>query len=360
MEVQPGLEKLDLQEEARHQGWVENTEIQRKSCLKQLIRPILFTMAIAGCYNFSDLYDSIQEKDRKWTRKLILSYLYRLLVFVILLLFMVKFVVGITVLPSQYYVMLGLGLGWVAYLIAQFLVCLKSTSCKYGHQEDAFQFWKRRIIPACSDLQFECRVKPIQRRTLVVTVVACVSVAINIITFLIQVLVFDGGQLYLAPIEENGFTLTILIAFQTWASFVWIIPHAHAVVISISLCQVFKDFNKHLADAIVSPKNTVLPSLQRLRILHMDASKLVSNLDSDFTYFYGFSVASNIAVCVFTLYQVIRTELDTFSLGMYMYWFIVGLMLNGITTMFAAFLNDEVGITALAYIFFLYKSQNVC
>lgn len=344
MDITKGLEELDFTLNSKRQAWTENAEMRRKSCLKQIFRPVLFILAIGGCYNFSDLNDLVHVNGRKWTVKLILSYMYRLFILAILSLMAVRFILGFFFLPSQYHQMLGLCLVWITSLIANFLVSLKSTSCKYGHYEAAFQFWEEKIVPEFIDLQFECPVKSIKRRAVGVTVASCVCVTLNGIGVGLQVFQFGGASIYLAPLQENPYTLSLLMTFQMFATFVWFAPQANAIVLSRTLCRVFTAFNKYLANTIKNQENTIPSNLQRLRILHMDMSKLVSDLDKDLSYFYGFSFAFNMGLCVFALYQVMRTQMDTFTLAMYLFWFIVGILLIGVTATFAALVNEEVGI----------------
>ena len=341
MSVKPDIQDFDIQEETKRYAWTETSEQRKKSCLKQIFRPILFMMALSGCYNFSDL-NEIVTINRPWTVKMVLSYIYRLVVFLMLLFMGIRFIVAWFYLPPEYLLMNGLCSVWVLSLMSNFLVSLKASSLKYGHYEAAFQLWEEKIIPEYKDLQFKCPVKKITQRVLITTTVACVFVAINFAGLTVQVFKFNSGPFFLTPLEVNIYSLVMLECLLLIATLIWIIPQANAIIISRTMTKLFQSYNKYLKTAIEEQSTTIQTNLQRLRLLHMDSCKLVSEMDKDLGWFYGLSFAMNIFLCVFSLYQIMKTEMDTFTLALYIFWFFVGILVIGITATFAALLNDEV------------------
>ena len=341
MDEKPSIKDLDMLEEPKRHAWTENDEQRKKSCLKKMLQPMLIVMAISGCYNFSDIYE-IVPKNRHWTRKVVLSYIYRMVVFLILLLLEIKFTISWFYLPATFQFTIGLFGVWTLSLITNFLVSFKSSSLKFGHLESVFKFWEEKILPECVDLQLECPVEKIKRSAITHTVAACVFVTINLIGLTIQVYMFGADVLYLTPIDINPLSLIMLHVCHLVATVVCLVPQTYFVVISKSMTHVFESFNDYLEKVTKGQGPPIQTNLQRLRLLHMDTSKLVSEMDKDLGWFYGLSFAMNIFLCVFSLYQIMKTEMDTFTLALYIFWFFVGILVIGITATFAALLNDEV------------------
>ena len=343
MDEKPSIQDLDMLEEPKRHAWIENEEQQKKSCLKKMLQPMLIVMAISGCYNFSDIYE-IVPKNRHWTMKIALSYIYRTVVFLILLLLEIKNIVSLFNLPSVYHASIGLKSVWILSLIANFLVSLKATSLKYGHLESVFKFWEEKILPECVDLQLECPVEKIKRSAITHTVAACVLVTINFTGLIIQVYMFGADVVILTPIDINPLSLTMLHVCHLVATAMWMIPQAYFVVISKSMTHVFESFNDYLEKVTKGQGPPIQTNLQRLRLLHMDTSKLVSEMDKDLGWFYGLSCTMNMFLSLFSLYHIMKTEMDIFSLVLNIFWFLGGVLITGIPATFAAQLNDEVSL----------------
>ena len=253
---------------------------------------MLIVMAISGCYNFSDIYE-IVPKNRQWTMKVALSYIYRMVVFLILLFMEIRFILAWFYLPTSYHATIGLMSVWSLSLIVNFLVSFKSSSLKFGHLESVFKFWEEKILPECVDLQLECPVEKIKRSAITHTVAACVFVTINFIGLTVQVYMFDADVLYLTPIDINALSLIMLHVCHLVTAAVMMIPQAHYVVISKAMTHVFESFNDYLEKVTKGQGPPIQTNLQRLRLLHMDTSKLVSEMDKDLGWFYGLSCTMN-------------------------------------------------------------------
>ena len=292
MDVKSGFEGTDIQSEPRPHAWTLTLEQRKKSCLKKMLQPMLIVMAISGCYNFSDIYE-IVPKNRQWTMKIVLSYIYRMVVFLILLFMEIRFIIAWFYLPTSYHATIGLMSVWSLSLIVNFLVSFKSSSLKFGHLESVFKFWEEKILPECVDLQLECPVEKIKRSAITHTVAACVFVTINLIGLTIQVYMFGADVLYLTPIDINPLSLIMLHVCHLVATVVCLVPQTYFVVISKAMTHFFKSFNDYLEKVTKSQGPPIQTNLQRLRLLHMDTSKLVSEMDKDLGWFYGLSCTMN-------------------------------------------------------------------
>lgn len=356
MDIQSNLENLDSMQKQMQMAW-DNPEKRQKSAFKQIFRPMLIMMAVSGCYNFSDLNDFSTQDHQKSTWKGILSGVYRLIVFLLLLASSSKMAAGVYYLPQENKQMIGLCLIWSISLIFTFLVSLKTSSKKFGHYEAAFKFWEDKIIPEFKDLQLDCPVKSIKRRTLVTTIVATLCVILNVVGLGIQIH-FGAGPLYLAPFEDTPFAIALFLFVLTVDSLVWLIPQANAIVTAKAISRLLQSFNKYLSETIDKETKTCPTNLRRIRLLHMNISKFVSDLDKDFGWLYGMSLGFTIAIFIFGLYQVIKTDMNTITYVMYFFWLSIGLAQIGLITIFAAFVNDEVSSVYYFYHQFFILSLN--
>lgn len=342
MDIESSLEQIEFNGGPIQNSWIESPQVRKKSCMKRIFRPILIMMAVSGLYNFSDLYDLSTSKNRKTSMKSVLSYIYRFFVLGLILTMLGRFIAAFFYLPPQYHQLLGLCIIFISSLIFHFFIFLKTTSDKFGNYEATLQFWEEKIIPELKALDFECPIKSIKLRAMITTIVACVCIVINVIGTGVQVLQFNSGPLYMAPVEINTYTIIFFFILQLYSSFVWIIPHANVIILSRTLTRQFQSFNKYLADTIENQGSVIPANFQKLRLLHTDLSKLISDFDKDFGWFCGISLAFHIALNVFSLYQIIKTDMDTMSMVMFLFWFSIVTIMLGTTTIFAALLNEEV------------------
>ncbi|WAR19560.1 hypothetical protein MAR_001398 [Mya arenaria] len=84
--------------------------------------------------------------------------------------------------------------------------------------------------------------------------------------------------------------------------------------------------------------------MKRMRQLHFNICKLVEELDNDMGWFYATDLGVMIFLSVFTLYQIVKTSMDTFSLVMYIFWFFSGIAIVGLLTSFAAFTHESLNL----------------
>ena len=124
----------------KNQDDKENDKENNKKCLKTLLKPILFCMALSGCYNFSDIYYKHQSENKKVTKLYVFSITYRITILILVILILTKYIVTGFHLP-EYELMTFSSTIWASLIVVILLVNFKQTSRKYGHYEQAFKLW---------------------------------------------------------------------------------------------------------------------------------------------------------------------------------------------------------------------------
>ncbi|XP_052766802.1 uncharacterized protein LOC128207732 isoform X1 [Mya arenaria] len=331
------IQEIDLGKEDT--TWDEIDE-KKKSCLKQILRPILLAMAIAGCYNFSDLIYIQKSENDKTSVKWVLSLMYRLVLLLVTLAATARYACILFYLPSDYQYIAILCLVWALHLVTQLLLSFKTTSRKYGHYEKAFQHWESVIIPESRQLGLRCPVAQIRRQTITAVIIGMAIIILNVVSIGIQLEVSADPVFYLFPLSETHWSKMFYIFLMLMSSLVWIVPQANAIILSKTLTTVFTVYNETFEKQITDNKNNLPENFPRMRQLHINICKLVEELDNDMGWFYATDMGFMIFLTVFTLYQIVKTTMDTFSLVMYFFWFLSGIAIVVFTTSFAAFTHE--------------------
>ncbi|KAH3852368.1 hypothetical protein DPMN_094874 [Dreissena polymorpha] len=313
------------------------------SKLKKLIRPLLVALALCGCYNFSDIMYIVH--GHSCNAKNVLSSIYRFVYFVIILIMCIKQGVSIHYAPSDNKLFSILVFLWHLSLLLLFFACLKTTSRKFGNLEKCFKTWEEDIVRESKALGLRCLISMIQSRTQWAVTVASVVIVINVVGLAVKVEMYpDLASIHYFPLQNSIGTKIGFIVIAVMTSSLWIIPQAYAIVLSRKLTLLFEIFTEKLQHEIYSSGCTVPNSFQRLRLLHLRLSKLVAELDKDLSWFYAADIGFGTGLGVFSLYQIMKTSMDTFTLILFMFWFLASLAIISFASTFAAFTHEAVSL----------------
>ena len=335
------LEDLDTKAGSQREAWVDISQ-KKRSCLKQILRPILVCMALSGCYNFSDLNYIAKNEDKKITAKYVFSIAYRVFYLLLMLILCVKFCIQGFVMPN-YKLMAILTVVWTLLIVITLLVNLKQTSRTHGHYEQAFKLWEEKVIPECIELGVELPVAKMKHRTLVVSIVAVVLAVISTCSIAIQML-YVIEDFYVYPFEATAWSHVLVIVPSLFACMAWIVPQANAAALCRSLTALFKSFNKYMERTIIDNNYRFPDNFTRMRLLHLNLCNLVEELDNDFSWFFATDFVFVIFISLFILYQMIKTSMNTISLVLLGTWFIQNIAIMVVTATFSAFTNVAVSI----------------
>jgi len=318
----------------KNQDDKENNKENNKNCLKTLLKPILFCMALSGCYNFSDIYYPHQSENKKVTKLYVFSITYRITILILVILILTKYIVTGFHLP-EYELMTISSTIWASLIVVILLVNFKQTSRKYGHYEQAFKLWDEKIIPGGEELRMECPIYKIKHQIIIVSIVAMVFAVLNTVAVGIMMTI-KPGVFYVYPFEDTWWSRMLILFVSLLASLTWIVPQANAAVLCKSLSAVFISFNKFFNQTIMENNGTFPPNFKKMQILHLNLCKLVEELDSDFGLFFATDIGFSILLSLFVLYQMIKITMDTVSFVSFGFWFAAPVAIISIASFFSA------------------------
>ena len=323
----------------------DNVDERGHLALRKLLRPSLIAMTICGCHKYEAGFG-------KARRTIIQTYRvfetgYRILFILVCLAAFAKSCAAFSNLPPNSVYCNGIVTVWHLQNLAMFLVSLKSSHSKYGGQTKAFEFWDTKIREELTLLGVGFPEERFRKRQKIVLFLAAILVIFNFVgTTLLIVDVFetDFDILFSAPFPRTiavKFVSSCILAIQT---LIWILPIWYMVVISTLLTMTFKVLNEFLKNLITDNCFNMACEFRRIRLLHLNLSKMVSDLDKDFRYYFATLFLFGICLACFTLYQIIRTPMGTWNLVMFLFWLMATLSLLGIISVSAAIVNEAVGI----------------
>lgn len=335
------VEELDHTNDVKQNAWTDDSEDRMN--MKEMLKPMLYGIAIAGCYSFNDIDSPGRKSSNKSnsTLKSVLSKYYRFIFFLLIVLSLGKFLVAFFYLPSEAISFNGLCFAWTIYVLCLFLINIKATNSKYGHYEGVFKFWEETIAVEFKELGIDYPASKTRKCATLILVISVIIVISNVAGIGVQV-VFSSGDMYTSPFESNPLTLTAFFILITASTCVWILPVAYVIMVSKLLQEAFDCLSNHGSTVCKLHACKMPDNFQKIRLLHMNLSRLVQDIDKDLSWFYAASFTFNIGLSVFTLYQIMNTTRDRFQLVLFLSWFLSGLASMGLMSSYAAFVHEAV------------------
>ncbi|KAL4238532.1 hypothetical protein ACF0H5_003239 [Mactra antiquata] len=265
------------QTDIRKRAWRPELENSTPN-LKVLLKPILFSLSMAGCYNFCEIGHHCTE--RKARVSMILSILYRILVLIVILCYLAITVSELIHKKGEQTSMLSLIITWCFSLIVTHLLFLKATSSRYGHLKKSFSFWGENIVSQFEALQIEFPTLKLRRSIIVVVVIAWLITAVNVAASVIQFQVTEP-TLVLSPFGKSPSTISIYAILSAILSTVWTIPAAFVILVTKIIYETFSAYNDFVSKMCPKRDCKTADDCQRIRLLHLNICKLIQEMDKD-------------------------------------------------------------------------------
>ena len=316
--------------------------------MRQLLKPLLIFMAIGGSYT----YVPTGRNESKGRPYRILGIAYRLFTIVTILLWCVKQFTAIFIRPSDSWQFSTIFVCCFMVVFLGLLIFCKSNHIKYGNQRMTFNFWDEKIRPALKELEIEFPEEKIKRRLniyliMITCTFTCNTVGLGLLN---TDTLSDGYRVTLAaPFSPSLLTIVCSIYMMSVLAFVWFIHILYVVMMSTILISTFELFNQYLEKHIADSSFRMTCKFKKIRQLHLNLSKMVSDLDKDLKYYYATSIVLNVGISSFILYHIIKTPMGTFDLLMFVFWQILTLVSTGIVNVFAALVNESVSTHTWSY-----------
>ena len=310
--------------------------------LRQLLRPSITIMKICGCYSFENGNKGGNSDGRIIE---IFGKFFRLMCFLVAIASCAKAVAAFFTIPATFMQLNAINLIWLTQCLVIFLISYKASHVNYGSQTKAFDFWDEKIKPELDALGIDFPEEKIKKRQKICIVIATCFSIINLgCLVMFSVDVFSRGldMFYAAPFAPSIPVLIVANCMMIEVTLLWIMPVFYIIVISSLLIETFDSFNVYFENHIKQNMTKMTCLCQRIRLLHLNLGKMVSILDNDFGYYLAATFVFGIGLSCFILFMVLRSQHDTLSLVMFIFWILSPMCLLAAVAIHAAKLNDSV------------------
>ena len=182
-----------------------------------------------------------------------------------------------------------------------------NVSCFYkieSHQirrtnKRSFEFWDTKIRKELSLLGVEIPEEKIKRRQNVVLYLAAKLVMTNIIgSILLIVYAFgtDFGLTIAVPFSNDVLVKLVTSGIFINQSLIRFLPFGYLVVIAVFLSMTLEELNKILENLVTDNCFDITCEFRRIRLLHLNLSKMISFIDKVISYYFAFVFAFGIGL----------------------------------------------------------------
>ena len=312
--------------------------------LSLLLRPSLIAMTLCGCQNYETGICKFRKIRKRTYRAFETGY--QILFFHVCLWAFGKAYAAFASLPQNLiYFNVSIAV-WHLQNLAMFFASLKSSHIKYGGQTKAFEFWIIKIREEHALLGVKIREERFRKRQKVVLCLAAILVISNITgTLLLMVDIFGTGfgLAFTSPFSNTIALQVISSCVLASQTLVWLLPVGYIVVTATFLTMTYEELNRFLENLITENCFNMACEFRRIRLLHMNISKLISYIDKDFSCYFATLFIFGICLACFNLYLIVKIPMDTLNLLMNLFWLVATLTLLSIISMSAAILNAAKG-----------------
>ena len=337
---------INVENEKPPTAW-DHHDSQSHLTLRQLIRPSLIGMAVSGCYTYDGDFIRMGRERSQGRVYRTFGRLFRIICAIVCIGAITKTMTAFLYLPAEYLQFNAVVVAWNVECFLLFLVSLKSGHSRYGGRDKAFDFWEENISPALEELGIDLPVQTVKKRQTIYLIMASMFSVFNLAgsSFMSAEIFSEGyGSVFAAPFAKSVSTIGLSMGIMVVLTLLWLFPAFYIIFISTLLMQTFEVFNNFLEKHIAQNILKMTCKFHKIRLLHLNLSKMVAELDKDFGYYFALIFVFNIAIACFILYQILKTQLETIDLVMYLFWMFSSLALLGGVSVFAAYLNESVSL----------------
>ena len=324
--------------------WSPNTQPLQ---LTQLLRPFLTVFAVTGCYPYEIDFGKNGTKTKRGRRYRLARSIYRYIWFLATVTYSVKYAAAFFTVSSTFMRFNLIIFAWSIICVLSFVISLKSRHSKYGHQRKAFKMWDETILPEIEELGMRFPTNKFRKKqTIYLFIVAFVTVFNTIGSSLLAADIFsDGfGAFAAAPFSSSAPAITLAMLLTTMVCFVWLMSVFYIIIMATLLTATFDMFNKFLETKITKNVRNLASIFPKIRLLHLNLSQMVSELDSDLGYTFAVIFVLNIGISCFILHQILKASVPTVQLVMLIFWMFTNLGSIAAVAIYAALVHESVSI----------------
>ena len=209
---------------------------------------------------------------------------------------------------------------WSIHVLLTFLIYLKSHHVKYGGQRNVFNIRDAEIRPLIVYLGIEFPADKIKKRFFIYLMIACACYRSNMTGFALLAAdaFIDGyGVFFSAPFETSIAVIFISVSLIVPLVPIWVMSIYYLVCLCTLLVSVFEIFNDFVSNIVSQKSPNMNCQFYKIRLLLLNLSKMVSELDRDFGYHFAMSFVLNIGIWSYMLDQILKTSMGILNINMY-------------------------------------------
>ena len=313
--------------------------------IRQTLKLPLICLAIGACFTYDPNVIKTGNDAQTSRRYRILGLVYHTVSLISCLAWCAKCFVSFFTLPSQFISFNVVVVSWILQVSLTFIIYLKTNHVKYGGQRKAFNLWDAEIRPLMDSLGVDFPADKIKRRFfifLVVTSSYCFSNLTGMAFLATDAFENGFGVYYSAPFSNSVVMRCVYFGFTIPVVLTWVMSIYYVVCVCTLLITVFETFNTYIANVISHKSQDLGCKFHKLRLLQLSLSKMVSELDQDFSYHFAVSFVLNMGVSSYMIYLLLKTSMDVLLTIMFVIWILGCLSAVGVISVFAAFVHEAV------------------
>lgn len=240
-----------------------------------------------------------------------------------------------------------LNAGWTFLCLMNGILSI-SWSVKADGLENILKQWTQKQQQAFRHIGIQTDRKKSLRNSRLFLAISAVIVFVNIVALgLLTFVNIESDTLIFEYVTTGPFKPTVtskvcFLVLHVLNSISWIFPMLFFVLICLNLKDEVVLYNNNL-DYIINRKSGYIGhDLARLRRGHVEMCKTVSAIDECFRLALLVWISSFIALGCYCGYILIKTQLDSFGVCVFIFWLSTDIFGLGITTTYAAIIHEEV------------------
>ncbi|KAK3610269.1 hypothetical protein CHS0354_022333, partial [Potamilus streckersoni] len=239
-----------------------------------------------------------------------------------------------------------LSFSWEFLCAVNGLICLKSSTNRFGHLHVFYKHWQEKVTTDFRELKIQYNNKKLRRAFLITFTITWMVIALNIVV--IGILIFAPlgevsdafGLLFTSPFPNSTPLIAVGFIFHFYKTCAWILPAPLVIISSLAIKYGFLALCDAMEREISLSKDRLTDRLRYFRKAHLNLCRCIEILDKDINILNANWYAVNVPLTCFVLYSLINFGQDIFSKAAFTFWLVTGLGYVAMTSFFAASLHE--------------------
>ncbi|KAL3867442.1 hypothetical protein ACJMK2_044644 [Sinanodonta woodiana] len=333
-----------------------NTEvsdgIQEPPSMIDIMKPITRSMTVFGIYFWKKkrkIHDHADGYSRAGTCALFSStIIYNIIVVLVLCWGLLRLLVSMIIggLSTGILIYHILSFSWDFLCAVNGVVCLKSSTNRFGHLHVFYQHWQEKVTKDFRELKIQYNTTKLRRGFFITFTISWMVIAFNVV---------GTGILLFAPLGEVSDTFGLLftspfpttiplkilsLIIHCYITCAWILPAPLVIISSLAIKYGFLALCDAMEREISLSNDKLTDRLQEFRKAHLNLCRCIDILDKDINILNANWYAVNVPLTCFILYALINFGDGILAKAMLTFWLVTTLGYVAMTSFFAANLHE--------------------